>query len=70
MHRKYDLLHGLKDKEFDSKHPHPTTFSQKMSRGSYVEKRAVPVPYRIPHVSYSGEEQLKDRYQPVLLCLL
>lgn len=66
VHQKYDLLHGLldeQDKEFHSKHPHPQNFGQKMSRGSYVEKRAVPMPYRIPHYSCSGEEQLKDRYQ-------
>lgn len=66
VHRKYDLLHGLmdeRDKEFHSNHPHPQNFGQKMSHESYVEKRAVPMPYRIRHVSCSGEEELKDQYQ-------
>lgn len=66
VHRKYDLLHGLRDeqnKEFHSKRPHPQNFGGKMSQASYVEKKAVPMPYKIPHDSCSGEEQLKDRYQ-------
>lgn len=66
VHRKYDLLHGLmdeQDNQFHSKHPHPQNFGQKMSHGSYVDKRAVPMPYRIRHVSCSGEEELKDQYQ-------